>query len=74
MENPGSLVILDDRLAREVARAFKVKVTGTAGLLIMAKERCLIKAVKPYLDKLIDIGFYLAPEHKASILKEANEA
>ena len=72
--NPGSLVILDDRLAREVARALKVKVTGTAGLLIMAKERGLIKAVKPCLDKLIDTGFYLAPEHKALILKEANEA
>lgn len=73
MESPNSLVILDDRLAREVARALGVRSTGTAGLLIMAKERKLIKAVRPYLDKLADMGFYLAPEHRAIILREANE-
>lgn len=73
MDPPDSLVILDDGLARKVARELGVKVAGTAGLLIMAKERGLIKAVKPYLDKLIDIGFYLTPNHKAFILKEANE-
>jgi predicted nucleic acid-binding protein len=36
-------------------------------------ENGIINAVKPYLDKLIDIGFYLSQEHRAIILKKAKE-
>jgi len=74
MENPNSLVILDDRLAQKVARSLELKTTGTAGILIMAKEKGLIEYIKPYIDKLIDAGFYLAPEHRKTILNEADEA
>jgi len=73
LEHPDSLVILDDRLARKVARELGVKVTGTSGILIAAKKKGLIESVKAYLDKLRDLGFYLAPKHRAAILKEAGE-
>ena len=42
LENPGSLVILDDLLARSVARGLRVKLTGTAGILINAKMKIWI--------------------------------
>ena len=74
LENPNSLLVLDDYLARRVARELGVKVTGTAGILISAKQEGLIEAVKPYLDKLEDLGFYLAPKHKSLILEEAGES
>ena len=73
IESPNSLVVLDDYLARKVARELGIKVTGTAGILIKAKERGFIKTVKPYLERLEEIGFYLAPEHKSLILKKAGE-
>jgi len=73
MKNPESLVILDDQLAREVARSLNIKITGTVGLLIMAKEKGIIKAVKPYLDNMINTGFYLAPAHRLLILSKVNE-
>jgi predicted nucleic acid-binding protein len=38
IEEPGSLVILDDRLAREVARLRSLRITGTAGVLLKAKH------------------------------------
>jgi len=73
LENPGSLVILDDLLARSVARGLGVKLTGTAGILINAKMQGLIEAISPYLDQLEHLGFHLAPEHKSLILKKAGE-
>lgn len=73
LENPDSLVVLDDDLARKVARELGVRVTGTVGVLINAKGRGIIKAVRPYLDRLEDLGFYLAPEHRFLILREAGE-
>jgi predicted nucleic acid-binding protein len=74
MEYPDSLLILDDRLARETAKNLGLRVTGTIGLLILAKEKGFIESVKLYLDKLSDIGFYLSKEHRNIILKKANEA
>jgi uncharacterized protein len=38
LEEPRSLVILDDRLAREVAKLQSVRLTGTAGVLLKAKQ------------------------------------
>jgi len=73
LENPGSLVILDDLLARSVARGLGVKLAGTAGILINAKMKGLIEAISPYLDQLEHLGFHLAPEHKSLILKKACE-
>jgi len=74
LENPESLIILDDRLARDIAGNLNLNVTGTIGILILAKENGIIKAVKPYLDKLVDFGFYLSKEHRNIILKKADEA
>ena len=37
-------------------------------------ENGIIKAVKPYINKLIDLGFYISKEHRNIILKKADEA
>lgn len=73
LENPGSVVVLDDLLARKVAIELKLAVTGTAGVLIVAKDRGLISEVGPYLNQLQRLGFHLSPRHKASIIKKAAE-
>jgi len=73
LENPDSLVILDDRLAREIAKTANVRVTGTAGILLKAKQEGHIEAVKPFLDKLIQINFRLSNDLVNTILRLANE-
>ena len=60
MENPGSLVILDDRLARTVAKGRGLRVTGTAGVLLKAKHDGALPAVAPLLADLARLGFRLA--------------
>ncbi len=73
LEEPDCLVILDDRLAREVARLQNLRVTGTAGVILKAKQEGYIPAVAPLLDRLLQLDFRLSDTVKANILKLAQE-
>ena len=43
------------------------------GILIKAKEKCYIQAVKPIMEKLIQNGLFISPEVQAAVLKLAKE-
>lgn len=58
-ETNARLVIIDERLGREHARRMGLPITGTSGVLLLAKEDGLIKSVKPLIDQLQDNGLYL---------------
>ena len=51
--------IIDDRLAREYARHLGLKITGTLGVLIKAKERGLIDLITPYMDLLLQNDVFI---------------
>jgi hypothetical protein len=67
------LVLLDDPVARTRAQQLGLSVTGTAGLLLTAKRRRLIPAVRPLLEALMCADFRLSGEVVAAILEEAGE-
>jgi uncharacterized protein len=73
LEKPGSLVILDDKLARTVAKARELRVTGTGGLLLRAKEQGHLSTVAPLLADLVRLGFRLSPAATRNILDLAGE-
>lgn len=73
LEEPNSLVILDERLAREVALLQNLRVTGTAGVILKAKQMGFIPAVKPLLNRLLQLNFRLSDAVTATILKVAQE-
>ena len=68
-----AIVILDDLTARRLAAWKRLRITGTAGVLLKAKQRRLISEVKPSLDKLLDQGFRLKRELYEHILSLAHE-
>lgn len=70
---PGSLVIMDDRYGRERARQRNIRLTGTAGVLLKAKQDGFLPAVKPLLDELARLGFHLDKGVQRSILACAGE-
>lgn len=72
-EHPSALVVLDDKLARNIAELQGFRLTGTAGILLRAKEKNLISEIKPVLDSLIDLDFRLRPELLKNILDIAGE-
>ena len=67
------LLVMDEPLGRAHARALGLTVTGVAGVLLAARQRGLIDAVRPLLDALASNGFRLSREVVGVVLKEAGE-
>ena len=67
------LVILDDKDARGYAKRIGLPVTGTVGILLLAKERGLIEAIKPFLVELLANGIRLGASLVKDALQEAGE-
>jgi len=54
-------LLLDDRKARRIAMAaYKLRVIGSAGLLVTAKRAGLVPSVRPLLDAMVSRGYYLS--------------
>ena len=73
LETPDSVCVLDDSLARQVARTLRLPITGTLGILIDAKRLGIISAVGPFLNQLQSFGFRLTPHTRLAVLKLASE-
>ena len=71
--HPSALVILDDKLARRIAKMRGFLLTGTAGVLLRAKEKGFIPALKPVIEKLLSLNFRLKPDLVNAILEVAGE-
>ena len=72
-ESPDVIVVLDDALARQLAEALDLRLTGTLGVLLEAKRAGLLPALGPQLDRLQVLRFRLAPHTRAAVLKLAGE-
>lgn len=73
LESHDAIVILDDLLARRVAQAMEIRLTGTLGLLLDAKKAGLVNAVSPLLERLQELRFRLAASTRVTILRLAGE-
>lgn len=73
LEERLHLLIIDDSLAREIAKLLSLNFTGTAGVLLRAKKEGLINEIKPVLDKLKAAGFFLKDKLVDDILKLSGE-
>ena len=74
LEIPGSVALIDDRIARRAAASLNIAFKGTIGLLIDAKQVGLIGQVRPLLDQLHTLGFRLALSTRAAALRLAGES
>ena len=72
-ELKADLCIIDDRLARAYAKHLGLKITGTLGLLVKAKERGFLKAVVPCMDLLMQNEIYISKLLYENIKKLAAE-
>ena len=56
---PGTLLLIDERLGRSEAQRLGIACMGTAGVLCAAKELDYLKAVRPVLNELLAVGYFL---------------
>ena len=57
-----------------MAKNLDVASIGTAGVLVLAKQKQLIPAVKPLLEQLAMTGYFLGDDLIAHILHTAGES
>ena len=73
-EHPGAILLLDERRGRRFALQIGLRMLGTAGLLLEAKQAGLTPAVRPLLEELAATGFRLSDAIHQYVLKLAGEA
>lgn len=73
LEGDGRQAVLDDMAARRCASALGVRVVGTIGLLLLAKQQGLIPAMRPALRSVEEAGLFLSNTQRDLILSRARE-
>jgi len=66
-------VIIDELKGRRIGKYLGLNVTGTIGLLLMAKELQLINKIRPFLDDLIEKGIWISDKLYSQALTLARE-
>lgn len=70
-ENP--LLIMDESKGRKIAKGLGLHVTGTLGILIIAKSKNLIPAIKPIIERIKSTNFRISTELEELILVKCEE-
>lgn len=70
----AATIRIDERQGRQAALKRSLKVIGTVGMLLVAKDRAIISAIAPVVDSLKAVGFFIAPALKRDVLRRAGEA
>ena len=74
LETGAELLLMDEHLGRETAHHLGLRYTGLIGVLIEAKHKGLISAVKPHLDTLRNIaGFRVNDVLYMRVLQDEGE-
>lgn len=73
LEKNCDLVIIDERLARRHAQRMQLKVTGTIGVLLRAKQRGFVPSIAPLIERLRDGGIHLSDSLVEEALRLAGE-
>ncbi len=69
----NTILVIDERLGRQAARQLGLTVTGSVGILIEAKKRGYVTAVRPLLESARRQGYWLSDELIVSAAKMAGE-
>lgn len=73
LELHARLVIIDDRRARRFAKRLDIPLTGTLGVMLLAKSRGLVATVQPLIHELQMSGIFFSASLVQSVLELAGE-
>ena len=65
-------LIIDDAFAIKVAQAFNIEIIRTTTIIFMAIKKNIItkKQAISFINKLVDIGYYISPNYYSVLLSE----
>lgn len=70
----NSLLIIDESKGRKVAREMGIQITGSLGILVAAKQKGFIKAVKPVINKIEQTNFRISESLIRVVIEKVNES
>ncbi len=73
LQEVADFILLDDYEAREFARIYGLKITGTIGVLLKAKHNGKISNLVQVLERLKETGFWLSENLYSEILRDEGE-
>jgi predicted nucleic acid-binding protein len=69
----ADVLLMDERKGRKIAKKLGLKITGTLGIIVEAKNRQLVQEVKPLLDSLISQNIRISHRLYKEILDYCGE-
>lgn len=72
-ERLGATLLADDARAREVARERALVVIGTLGVLLVAKKKGLLGAIRPIVLRMEAMGMFVSAQLRDAVLSAAAE-
>jgi len=74
LETQATLLLIDERRGRKVAQRLNQPTTGLLGVLLLARKRGLLEAIRPSMDDLRRLaGFWISEALYRQVLREAGE-
>ncbi len=74
MELSAGFLLIDERRGRHLAAGMGIRIIGLLGVFLMAKEKGLIPAIKPWLEQVVSqTAFRQSPQLIAKVLEIAGE-
>jgi len=73
IEHDVRLILMDELRGRSIAAQVGIQPLGALGVLLRAKSRGLIDAVRPQIDRLDELEFYMTAQLKENVLRLAGE-
>jgi predicted nucleic acid-binding protein len=71
----ADLLLMDEKIGRRVATHRGLRVVGLLGVLVLAKDRGLLRSVADTVAALeSQAGFFISPEVRQAVLQRAGEA
>ncbi len=67
------LVIIDDNAAKKTAKYLGLHVTGTLGVLALAKKKGILGSVKPAVTRMKEQGFFISSAVETMVCKACGE-
>lgn len=70
----ADFIVMDDLAGRRLAARLGLEVTGSAGILVRARQQGLIDTVRPDLEAMIASGLFLSRQVYLDVLASVGEA